>query len=60
VADQLEIATKTLKNWEDRGWIPKARLNKFGWRRWTRKEFEALKELVVKNDYFKKRRSSGR
>jgi len=54
ISDLLELSARTIKNWEKKGYIPKPRRNKWGWRVYTEKERELLIATVKKKDYFRK------
>jgi len=52
----LNVSIITLKNWEDKGYIPKARRNKWEWRVYNEREKEAIVATVKKHNYFRKNR----
>lgn len=54
LAKALSVSTKTLKGWELEDKIPKARRSKFGWRIYSKEEFEKIIALVKANNYFRK------
>ena len=48
VAKQINVSTKTLKNWEDKGLIKEARRNQWGHRVYNQNEIETLIETARK------------
>lgn len=53
LADQLEITTRTIKSWEQKGLIKPAKRNKWGHREYTDAEIKRYVEFVKKNNYFR-------
>lgn len=54
LSDNLEVSVKTLKNWEQKNLIPKARRSVFGWRIYTQAELDKTEAIVRKNNFFNK------
>jgi len=54
LAEILEVSARTIKNWERKGYIPKAVRNKWGWRVYSEKEKESIIATVKKQNYFRK------
>ena len=52
LCDRLEVSTKTIKTWEQKKKIPKARRNVFGWRVYSQDELDNTEEIVRKNNFF--------
>lgn len=57
VADILDVSSRTIKNWEKNGWIPKARRNRFNWRIYTQSEIDKIVAIVNDNKFFTHKRS---
>lgn len=53
LADMVGVSIKTIKTWEQKEFIPKAKRNVFGWRKYTTEEIEALKKTIENNNYFR-------
>ena len=53
LAEILEVSARTIKNWEKKGYIPKAGRNKWGWRVYNEKEKESIITTVKKQNYFR-------
>jgi DNA-binding transcriptional MerR regulator len=52
LCDKLEVSNKTIKTWEQKKLIPKARRNVFGWRVYSQDELDKTEEIVRKNNFF--------
>jgi len=55
VALRLDRSILTLKRWEKRGLIPKARKDSRGWRVYTEDEVHAILKKVRETNYFRNR-----
>ncbi len=54
VAKAINVSVKTIKNWEDRGHIPKPRRDPIrNWRIYTEEEIAQLVERAKRNNYFR-------
>lgn len=53
IAETLGVSVKTIKNWEKKGYIPKARRNKWNWRVYSGEEKESITVIVRENNYFR-------
>jgi len=45
----------TLRNWETKGYIPKAKKDNRGWRFYTEGDIQKIVDLVKKNHYFRRK-----
>jgi len=45
----------TLRNWEAKGFIPKAKKDNRGWRFYTEGDIEKIVDLIKKNNYFRRK-----
>ena len=52
IAEILDVSTKTLKNWEAEGKIPKADRNKWDWRVYNQEQKDKLIKIVKDNNFF--------
>jgi len=52
LAKKLDRSPATIKRWEMRGVIPKARRDSRGWRCYTENEVKELIEIVKESNYF--------
>jgi len=52
LAKELDRSSLTIKRWEARGVIPKARRDSRGWRYYTMDEVKELIKIVKENNYF--------
>lgn len=55
IANLLDVSVKTIKNWEQKGYLPNPRRNKWGWRVYSEKEKELVMATVKEQDYFRQR-----
>lgn len=53
LAEILEVSTRTIKNWEKKGYIPKAARNKWGWRVYNDEQKESIITAVKEQNYFR-------
>ena len=53
VALRLDRSILTIKRWEQRGLIPKARKDSRGWRVYTEEEVHAILKKVRETNYFR-------
>jgi site-specific DNA-methyltransferase (adenine-specific) len=58
LSDILDVSVKTLKNWEQKNLIPKARRSVFGWRIYSQAELDKTEGLVRKNNFFNKHQNA--
>ncbi len=55
LSNRLGVVIKTIKTWEEKGKIPKAKRNKVGWREYTETDLNKTIKIVVDNEYFVKK-----
>lgn len=55
---KLGVSIKTLKEWERKKLIPKAKRNVFGWRVYTETELDNIEQIVQENNYFRNSNSN--
>ena len=56
---KLGVSIKTLKKWEQKKLIPKARRNVFGWRVYTQAELDKIEQIVRINNFFRQTNNAG-
>jgi DNA-binding transcriptional MerR regulator len=54
LCDKLGVSDKTIKTWEQKKLIPKARRNVFRWRVYSQAELDKTEDIVRKNNFFNK------
>jgi MerR family regulatory protein len=59
LSEKLDVSIKTLKNWEQKKLIPKARRNVFGWRIYTQAELDKIEQIVRNNNFFRQKNHAG-
>jgi len=52
LAKELDRSTNTIKRWEARGLIPKAKRDSRGWRYYTADDVKSIVRMVKENNYF--------
>ncbi len=55
LAKELDRSTLTIKKWEEKGLIPKARRDSRGWRYYTEDDVSKIRRILEEHDYFAKR-----
>ena len=54
LCEKLGVSDKTIKKWEQKRLIPKARRNVFRWRIYSQAELDKTEDIVRKNNFFNK------
>jgi DNA-binding transcriptional MerR regulator len=52
LAKELDRSTLTIKKWESKGLIPKAKRDSRGWRYYTEDDVKEIKRILEENEYF--------
>ncbi len=52
LADRLGVSVITVKNWEKKGLIPKAKRSVFNWREHSEEDAARIERLVKEKHYF--------
>jgi len=52
LAEILDVSARTIKNWEKKGYIPKAGRNKWDWRVYDEEQKESIITTVREQNFF--------
>lgn len=58
IAKALKVSVKTIKEWEKKGYIPKAQRNKWDWRVYNKQEMSSIVTTVKQHRYFRNKRET--
>lgn len=58
LAESLNVSDRTIKEWEKKGYIPKAKRNKWDWRVYSEQEILSIVTTVKQHGYFRNKQDT--